>query len=79
MTPLASLRAVPSLAVISPIGVLDGGTGNGNITGITGNFCTTDQILFNPTVTGGAGFSVANVPVSVNAGSPGMLAVDARL
>lgn len=72
-----SMRTTPTISVVSPIGILDGASGSGTITGVAANYSTRNSISFNPTYTGS--FPTAGVPVVVNVGSGGALAASAEL
>lgn len=73
-----SMRTAPTLTVSTPIPIVDGNGGSGNMTAVTTVISSgPDFINFRPTVTGGTGFGVANVPVVVTSG--GVLDLDAEL
>jgi hypothetical protein len=79
MTPLASFRAAPTLAISGLIAILDGtASGGANMNGISLNSSTVDTITFNPTVTGST-MATAAAPIIVALGSAGFLIADARL
>lgn len=62
------MRAVPTLTVVSPITIFDGGTGGNAITGVISNQSSATCVRFRPN-TSGPGFSTASLPLITYGGS----------
>lgn len=67
--PLAPpMRAAPTLTIVSPITIFDGGTGGNTIVGVIANQSSATCVRFRPS-TSGPGFTTASLPLITYGGS----------
>ncbi|MBZ5760290.1 hypothetical protein LAV84_06975 [Rhizobium sp. VS19-DR104.2] len=73
------MRASPTVSIIVPMDIYDGGGGGTTIVGPGTNYSSPDRIHLVPATSGGPGLSTAGRPVILNVGNPGRLRAEAVL